>query len=111
MSKLKLVSVYLCVHDMDRAIGFWEGFLQKKIKNRFEDRWADFGFDEVTISRIQLFQCRDAVFLVKQYLIPGHYLVLLFLMHKWRYPGGAPAASILRGPHGAGELSVRRLRE
>ena len=48
MSKLKLVSVYLCVHDMERAIEFWEGFLQKKIKNRFEDRWADFGFDEGT---------------------------------------------------------------
>tara|TARA_Y100000310_G_scaffold340106_2_gene434796 strand:- start:303 stop:677 length:375 start_codon:yes stop_codon:yes gene_type:complete len=42
MSISKLDHVYLSVKNLDRAIQFYESFLQMKTKHRFEDRWADF---------------------------------------------------------------------
>ncbi|HLE11850.1 MAG TPA: VOC family protein [Bacteriovoracaceae bacterium] len=42
----KLVTAYLCVEKMDRAIEFWENFLDKKVVSRFQDRWADFGIKD-----------------------------------------------------------------
>ncbi|MFC1522125.1 VOC family protein [Elusimicrobiota bacterium] len=50
MSSSKLVSVYLCVNNMKRAVAFWEGFLKRKAENRYKDRWADFGVKKGSVN-------------------------------------------------------------
>lgn len=42
MEGSKLVMTYVCVKNMKRAVKFYEKLLNKKIVNRFKDRWADF---------------------------------------------------------------------
>jgi catechol 2,3-dioxygenase-like lactoylglutathione lyase family enzyme len=40
MGSPKLVDTYLKVKDMDRAVRFYEAFLDVKAKYRYQDRWA-----------------------------------------------------------------------
>ncbi|MDD3647622.1 MAG: VOC family protein [Candidatus Dojkabacteria bacterium] len=38
---VKFDHVHLNVHDMDRAIAFYEKLFGVKVQNRYKDRWAD----------------------------------------------------------------------
>lgn len=42
MMKIELDHIYFCVGDMEKAVNFYETFLDTKVTHREGNRWADF---------------------------------------------------------------------